>query len=194
MNPKKAKFSIGDIVKHKHFDFRGVIYDVDFEFNNSEEWYQSIPKNVRPKKDQPFYHLLAENDEITYEAYVSEQNLVIDDSETMREMIKSQFEQSGMEFSFAENGKNALDILEKNNNFDLIICDVYMDEMSGIEFVKAQDQDEKLKNIPTVLMTSRFNPSFLKEINGVKVVKSWLVKPFKPEQLSLLIKNILKLE
>ena len=78
---QKAKFSIGDIVKHKHFEFRGVIYDVDFEFNNSEEWYQSIPKNVRPRKDQPFYHLLAENDEITYEAYVSEQNLLIDDSD-----------------------------------------------------------------------------------------------------------------
>ena len=73
----KAKFSIGDVVKHKHFEFRGVIYDVDFEFNNSEEWYQSIPKNVRPRKDQPFYHLLAENDEITYEAYVSEQNLLV---------------------------------------------------------------------------------------------------------------------
>tara|TARA_Y100000996_G_scaffold386681_1_gene344900 strand:- start:1219 stop:1545 length:327 start_codon:yes stop_codon:yes gene_type:complete len=77
---KKAKFSIGDIVKHKHFDFRGVIYDVDFQFNNSEEWYQSIPKDVRPKKDQPFYHLLAENNEVTYEAYVSEQNLIIDNS------------------------------------------------------------------------------------------------------------------
>ena len=63
MAVQKAKFSIGDIVKHKHFEFRGVIYDVDFEFNNSEEWYQSIPKNVRPRKDQPFYHLLAENDE-----------------------------------------------------------------------------------------------------------------------------------
>ena len=62
---QKAKFSIGDIVKHKHFEFRGVIYDVDFEFNNSEEWYQSIPKDVRPKKDQPFYHLIAENDETT---------------------------------------------------------------------------------------------------------------------------------
>ena len=73
---QKAKFSIGDVVKHRHFEFRGVIYDVD-----SEEWYQSIPKNVRPKKDQPFYHLLAENDEITYEAYVSEQNLLVDDSE-----------------------------------------------------------------------------------------------------------------
>ena len=75
-----AKFSIGDIVKHKYFDFRGVIYDVDFEFNNSEAWYQSIPKNVRPKKDQPFYHLLAENNDITYEAYVSEQNLESDES------------------------------------------------------------------------------------------------------------------
>jgi len=75
-----AKFSIGTIVKHKHFDFRGVIYDVDFEFNNSEEWYQSIPKDVRPRKDQPFYHLLAESNEVTYEAYVSEQNLLMDNS------------------------------------------------------------------------------------------------------------------
>ena len=73
-----AKFSIGDVVKHKHFDFGGVIYDVDFEFSNSEEWYESIPEDVRPRKDQPFYHLLAENNEITYEAYVSEQNLETD--------------------------------------------------------------------------------------------------------------------
>ena len=76
-----AKFSIGDVVKHKQFNFRGVIYDVDFEFNNSEEWYRSLPNDVKPRKDQPFYHLLAENNEITYEAYVSEQNLVNDDSD-----------------------------------------------------------------------------------------------------------------
>ena len=80
MAANNAKFSIGAIVKHKHFDFRGVIYDVDFEFNNSEEWYQSIPKDVRPRKDQPFYHLLAESDDVTYEAYVSEQNLLMDNS------------------------------------------------------------------------------------------------------------------
>tara|TARA_B110000971_G_scaffold201195_1_gene219866 strand:- start:2060 stop:2380 length:321 start_codon:yes stop_codon:yes gene_type:complete len=80
MTGTAAKFSIGSIVKHKHFDFRGVIYDVDFEFNNSEEWYQSIPKEVRPRKNQPFYHLLAESNEVTYEAYVSEQNLLIDNS------------------------------------------------------------------------------------------------------------------
>ena len=80
MSTNIAKFSIGEVVKHRHFDFRGVIYDVDFEFNNSEEWYQSIPKDVRPKKNQPFYHLLAESNDVTYEAYVSEQNLLIDHS------------------------------------------------------------------------------------------------------------------
>ena len=74
-----AKFSIGEVVKHRHFDFRGVIYDVDFEFL-TEEWYQSIPKEVRPRKDQPFYHLLAESNDVTYEAYVSEQNLLLDKS------------------------------------------------------------------------------------------------------------------
>ena len=81
MSESTAKFSIGDVVKHKQFNFRGVIYDVDFEFNSSEEWYRSIPKDVKPRKDQPFYHLLAENNEITYEAYVSEQNLINDDSD-----------------------------------------------------------------------------------------------------------------
>ena len=75
-----AKFSIGEVVKHRHFVFRGVIYDVDFEFSNSEEWYQSIPKDVRPRKNQPFYHLLAESNDVTYEAYVSEQNLLLDKS------------------------------------------------------------------------------------------------------------------
>ena len=76
----ETAYSLGQVVKHKYLDFRGVIYDVDPEFNNTEEWYKSIPKDVRPRKDQPFYHLLAENNEITYEAYVSEQNLIVDQS------------------------------------------------------------------------------------------------------------------
>ena len=76
----KTKFSIGQLVKHKFLPFRGVIYDVDPMFNNTEEWYQSIPKDFRPKKDQPFYHLFAENGQIFYNAYVSEQNLLIDES------------------------------------------------------------------------------------------------------------------
>ena len=74
----EAKFSIGNIVKHKFLNFRGVIFDLDPSFNNTEEWYNSIPKNFRPKKDQPFYHVFAENEEIFYIAYVSEQNLISD--------------------------------------------------------------------------------------------------------------------
>jgi heat shock protein HspQ len=71
-----ATFGIGEIVRHRLFPFRGVIFDVDPTFANTEEWWQSIPENVRPRKDQPFYHLLAENDDASYVAYVSQQNLV----------------------------------------------------------------------------------------------------------------------
>jgi heat shock protein HspQ len=76
-----ARFAIGDVVRHKMFDFRGVIFDVDPVFANSEEWYEAIPEAIRPSKDQPFYHLLAENAETTYVAYVSQQNLIADETE-----------------------------------------------------------------------------------------------------------------
>lgn len=78
---RTAKFQIGQVVKHRVYPFRGIIYDVDPTFSNTEEWYQSIPAEVRPKRDQPFYHLYAENEQTTYEAYVSEQNLLIDQSD-----------------------------------------------------------------------------------------------------------------
>ncbi|MBA2771850.1 MAG: heat shock protein HspQ [Sphingomonas sp.] len=76
----QARFAIGEVVRHRLLDFRGVIFDVDPEFANSEEWYDSIPESMRPAKDQPFYHLLAENAEQSYVAYVSQQNLVPDES------------------------------------------------------------------------------------------------------------------
>ncbi len=74
-----AHFSIGDVVRHRLFDFRGVIFDVDPVFANTEEWYEAIPDEIRPRKDQPFYHLLAENGESSYIAYVSQQNLIGDE-------------------------------------------------------------------------------------------------------------------
>lgn len=80
MEAKSAKFMIGQVVRHRLLPFRGVVFDVDSEFSNSEEWYNSIPEEVRPSRNQPFYHLLAENDETHYIAYVSEQNLDIDES------------------------------------------------------------------------------------------------------------------
>ena len=75
---KSAKFAVGNVVRHRIYPFRGVVFDIDPEFANTEEWWLSIPEDVRPRKDQPFYHLLAENEETEYIAYVSEQNLLPD--------------------------------------------------------------------------------------------------------------------
>jgi len=77
---RTAKYTIGQVVRHRIYPFRGVVFDIDPEFGNTEEWYSSIPEEVRPIKDQPFYHLFAENDESEYVAYVSEQNLLADDT------------------------------------------------------------------------------------------------------------------
>lgn len=75
-----AKFSLGQVVQHRVYPFRGVIFDVDPVFSNTDEWWEAIPEDIRPHKDQPFYHLLAENEKTEYVAYVSEQNLLPDDS------------------------------------------------------------------------------------------------------------------
>ena len=80
MDDKTAKFRIGQVVRHRVYPFRGVIFDVDPVFSSTEEWWQSIPEHLRPRKDQPFYHLLAENESTSYIAYVSEQNLLVDES------------------------------------------------------------------------------------------------------------------
>ena len=78
--PRLAKYAIGQVVRHKHYPFRGVIFDVDPTFANTEQWWLSIPEEIRPRKDQPYYHLLAENEDNAYVAYVSEQNLMPDES------------------------------------------------------------------------------------------------------------------
>ncbi len=80
MKHRTAKYRIGQVVKHRIYPFRGVVFDVDPTFSNTEEWWEAIPEDVRPRKDQPFYHLFAENSETEYIAYVSEQNLLPDDT------------------------------------------------------------------------------------------------------------------
>jgi heat shock protein HspQ len=94
---RSAKFGIGDVVKHRFHPFRGVIFDVDPIFANTEDWWLAIPEHLRPAKEQPYYHLLAENAETTYAAYVSEQNLLPDDSgeHCRHPLVDSMFERSG---------------------------------------------------------------------------------------------------
>jgi len=75
-----AHFRIGDKVQHRLFNFRGLVFDIDPVFANSEAWYEAIPEDVRPARDQPFYHLFADNGESSYIAYVSQQNLIRDET------------------------------------------------------------------------------------------------------------------
>ena len=94
---RRANFGIGDVVKHRFFPFRGIIFDVDPEFANSEEWYEAIPEDIRPAREQPYYHLLADNGQEAYVAYVSQQNLLVDDeeSEPLHPAIGDMFERDG---------------------------------------------------------------------------------------------------
>ncbi len=94
---RSAKFTVGNVVRHRFFPFRGVIFDIDPVFNNTEEWWLAIPAEMRPRKDQPFYHLFAENAETTYIAYVSEQNLLPDEAGTpvKHPRVKELFAQNG---------------------------------------------------------------------------------------------------
>jgi heat shock protein HspQ len=97
MNTHIAKFGIGQLVRHRNFPFRGVIFDVDFEYANSEEWWLAIPEDTRPRRDQPYYHLLAESDDGAYIAYVSEQNLMPDETGTPIQHPETEFIFSGFD-------------------------------------------------------------------------------------------------
>ncbi len=77
---REARFGIGQVVRHRFYPFRGVVFDIDPTYSNTDEWWLSIPEDKRPRKDQPYYHLLAENATNYYAAYVSEQNLLADES------------------------------------------------------------------------------------------------------------------
>ena len=110
MESNTAKFKLGQVVKHKKFFFRGIIFDVDPVFNNTEEWYLKIPEERRPDKNQPFYHLLAENeDKTTYVAYVSQQNLENDDS-------NEPFKDPTVNLLFDGNDKDGNYIVKKSTN------------------------------------------------------------------------------
>ena len=106
----EAKFKLGQVVRHRLFDFRGIIFDVDPLFNNTDEWNERIPEERRPRKDQPFYHLLAENeDKTTYIAYVSQQNLEKDDS-------KAPFNHPSVNFLFDGNDSEGNYIVRQSTN------------------------------------------------------------------------------
>lgn len=72
-----AKFSVGQLVHHRLFDYRGLIFDLDSEYQGSDEWYEQVARS-RPPKDEPWYRVLVHGAE--HDTYVAEQNLEPDDS------------------------------------------------------------------------------------------------------------------
>ena len=103
---KRAKFGVGQVVRHRFYPFRGVIFDIDPVFANTEDWWLSIPEDIRPKKDQPFYHLLAENETSYYVAYVSEQNLLGDETgEPITHPQVGEFFDRGPDGSYSPKGR-----------------------------------------------------------------------------------------
>ncbi len=72
MTLQHAKFNIGQLIKHKLFDYRGVIVDVDPVFEGSDEWYDEVARS-RPPKDRPWYKVLVHDSD--QETYVAERNL-----------------------------------------------------------------------------------------------------------------------
>lgn len=86
-----AKFSLGQIVHHRLFDYRGIVFDIDFQFQGSEEWYDRVARS-RPPKDQPWYYVLVDNAD--HETYVAERNL---ESSGITEPIRH----PGIDFFFA---------------------------------------------------------------------------------------------
>ena len=78
MEIRRADYNIGQVIYHKHYNFRGIIVDVDAEFSGDDEWYEEHAKN-KPSKDQPWYHVLVDDDSVM--AYVSEQNICSDISD-----------------------------------------------------------------------------------------------------------------
>jgi heat shock protein HspQ len=101
----KAKFSLGQIVQHRVFDYRGVIFDIDFEFQGSEDWYNTVAR-IRPPKNQPWYRVLVDNAE--HVAYVGERNL---ESSGIGEPIRNP--SVDLYFSGIENG-NYVPLTRKN--------------------------------------------------------------------------------
>lgn len=83
---KHTRFCIGQIIQHKLFDYRGIIFDVDFNYSGTDEWYESVAHS-RPSKNQPWYKVLVDN--ATLETYVAEQNLSI--AETQQDSINNPF-------------------------------------------------------------------------------------------------------
>jgi two-component system chemotaxis response regulator CheY len=118
--------------------------------------------------------------------------LLVDDSATVRSIIAKTMRMAGVdvgELYEASNGKEALNVL-KDHWIDLILTDINMPEMDGIEFIERLRQDDLLKSIPVVVVSTEGSATRVEELIS-KGVRAYVRKPFTPEKLREVVDNVL---
>ena len=118
--------------------------------------------------------------------------LIVEDSDSVRISLKNILTPDGHEVIEAANGLEALQRLEETQGFDVILCDINMPEMNGMEFIKEQCNHETYCDIPTVMCTTESHPRLTQEAKQTGVVRAWLMKPFKPEILKATVDRIIR--
>ena len=120
--------------------------------------------------------------------------LVVDDSKVMRRMVVRSLELSGLEISEvqeAESGTDALDVLHRMW-IDVVLCDVHMPKMSGVELVRRMSEDRLTASVPVVMVSSDRNQAQIDELHSLGV-RGYVIKPFQPEALARTVQQVLGL-
>lgn len=117
--------------------------------------------------------------------------LAVDDSVLITSMLSSMFEEEGYDYHTCKNGQEGLDTLKNDSNFDLIITDLNMPVLNGLEMLEEVQKDPTLNNIPIAMLTTEDKPE-LKDKAKKLGVRVWLKKPFNKEKTLLAIDILLR--
>ena len=120
---------------------------------------------------------------------------IVDDSETVREKLKTVLSEEGHEVTEAMNGSHALKKLSTNaSKIDLMIVDVNMPVMGGLDFIEATSKNSTYKNIPVIMLTTESHAKMVLRAKRTNVVRAWMIKPFEKDKLIPLVDKILESE
>lgn len=116
--------------------------------------------------------------------------LVVDDSASVRQQVGLALKQQGYEVVEAVDGVNGVDKLQADNTIGMVICDVNMPRMSGIEFVEKVKENPRYANLPIVMLTTEGQPRLIQRAKKAGA-KGWIVKPFKANLLVAAVKKLM---
>ncbi len=113
---------------------------------------------------------------------MSKKILVVDDSATVRQQVGAALTGAGFNVIEAVDGADGAEKIAANSDLSLVVCDVNMPRMNGIEMIQKVKADEKYASLPIIMLTTEGDPTLIKKAKAAGA-KGWIVKPFKPELL-----------